>query len=100
MTHVRVWKFRPPHDRVDEFAAAYSGDGAWSALFRKAAGYRGMDLLRPLEKGGWWMTIDRWESRAHFEAFQQDFGSDYRTLDGQLEGIAGDEVFVGEFEED
>ena len=46
------------------------------------------------------MTIDRWETEAHFEAFQDEFGVQYRGLDRELEGLAGEEVFVGAFEED
>ena len=33
MTHLRIWKFRPPADREDEFALAYGSDGVWAALF-------------------------------------------------------------------
>ena len=99
MTHVRIWKFRPPADRVDEFAAAYSSGGAWALLFRKAAGFHDTRLLRPGEDGGWWLTVDRWESRQHFESFQRDLGAEYRTLDAELEGVAGEEAFVGAFEE-
>jgi heme-degrading monooxygenase HmoA len=98
MMHVRVWKFRPPQSREHEFAAVYGASGSWATLFGKAQGYRGTELLRPIEDGGWWMTIDRWEGRAHFDAFQRDFGSQYRALDAELEGIAGDEEFVGAFE--
>jgi len=98
MTHVRVWKFRPPQGREDEFAAVYGASGSWAALFGKSRGYRGTDLLRPIEDGGWWMTIDRWDSEVAFEAFQREFGLEYRALDAQLEGIAGEELFVGAFE--
>lgn len=99
MTHARVWKFKPPAGREDEFHAAYSGSGNWAQLFEQAAGYRGTILLRPEDSGGWWLTIDRWESEEHFEAFQRDFGVQYRGLDEELEGVAGEEVFVGAFEE-
>ena len=99
MTHVRVWKFRPPAGREEEFAHAYSGEGRWADLFAKARGYRGTSLLRPVEKGGDWLTIDRWDSRADFEAFNHNFGEDYRTLDAELEGVAGVEEFLGAFEE-
>lgn len=99
MTHVRVWKFRPPSGREPEFAAAYDGKGAWAALFSRAEGYRGTDLFRPLEPGGWWVTIDRWNSAADFDAFQRDFGEQYRALDAELEGVAGEEEFVGAFED-
>ena len=100
MPHLRIWKFRPRPGREQEFAAAYSGDGRWVELFAKAQGYRGTTLLRPLETGGDWLTIDRWASLADFEAFGQKFGEDYRALDAELEGVAGVEEFVGAFEED
>jgi heme-degrading monooxygenase HmoA len=99
MTHLRIWKFRPPEDREEEFAVAYGADGIWAALFGKASGYLGTSLYRPDQSGGWWMTIDRWNSLADFEAFQRELGEEYRMLDAQLEGVAGDEEFVGAFEE-
>jgi heme-degrading monooxygenase HmoA len=99
MAHHRIWKFRPPAAREREFAVAYGDRGRWVELFANANGYRGTALLRPLEAGGWWMTIDRWDSQADFEAFQRDFGAEYRALDGELEGLAGDEEFVGAFED-
>ena len=99
MTHVRVWKFRPRQGRQSEFATAYASDGVWSKLFSKACGYRGTVLLSPGEVDGWWLTIDRWDSAAHFEAFQNEFGEQYRTLDISLEGVAGNEEFVGVFED-
>ena len=100
MTHVRVWKFRPPEGRETEFAAAYGSTGVWAELFGKAGGYRGTILLGPAETGGWWLTMDRWASESDFEAFQQQFGDEYRALDAKLEGVSGDEQFVGAFEED
>jgi heme-degrading monooxygenase HmoA len=99
MTHLRIWKFRPPEDREEEFAVAYGADGIWAALFGKVSGYLGTILYRPDEPGGWWMTIDRWNSLADFEAFQRELGEEYRMLDAQLEGVAGEEEFVGAFEE-
>ena len=94
-----VWKFRPPQGRQREFAAAYAADGAWSKLFSEASGYRGTSLLNPAEAGGWWLTIDRWDSLTDFEAFKRDFTDQYRALDAELEGVAGEEEFVGAFDE-
>jgi heme-degrading monooxygenase HmoA len=99
MTHARVWKFRPPAGREAEFERAYSSSGHWAQLFERAKGYRGTLLLRPCEAGGWWLTIDRWETQAAFEAFRDEFGIQYRGLDEELEGVAGEEIFVGAFEE-
>lgn len=99
MMHVRVWKFRPPKKRETAFAAAYSAEGRWARLFGKGKGYRGTSLLRPGEPAGWWMTIDRWDSLSDFESFGRDYRDQYRALDAELEGIAGEEEFVGAFEE-
>lgn len=98
--HIRVWKFRPPDHGEASFAAAYSGTGDWAELFGRAKGYRGSSLLRPAEQGGWWITIDRWASFADFEDFNRRYGEEYLRLDRNLDGIAGDEEFVGAFEED
>ena len=100
MTHLRIWKFRPPEGREQEFALAYAGDGVWAALFSKANGYLGSTLLRPVERGGCWLTIDRWVSIGDFDAFDHDFGNEYRSLDAELEGVAGEEEFVGAFQGD
>jgi heme-degrading monooxygenase HmoA len=99
MTHVRVWTFRPPPEREQDFAEAYGPCGVWAQLFAEAGGFLGTTLLRPSEAGGWWMTIDRWASASDFDAFQRDFRDRYRTLDAELEGVAGDETFIGTFEE-
>ncbi len=99
MTHVRVWKFQPPEGREQEFETAYSGTGRWAELFKRAPGFRGTSLLKPVQPGGWWLTLDRWDSIGDFEAFGHDFGDEYRALDAELEGIAGEEEFVGAFEE-
>jgi len=100
MSHVRAWKFRPPPGREEEFANIYGADGAWAALFGKANGYLGTALYVPDKAGGWWLTMDRWSSINDFDSFMRDFGAEYRALDAELEGLAGDEEFVGAFEED
>ena len=99
MAHLRVWKFKPPSGREAEFERGYSGSGAWARLFDRAPGFRGTRLFPPAQAGGWWLTIDHWESSADFEAFQRDFGDEYHELDAELEDVAGEEVFVGAFED-
>ena len=99
MTHLRIWRFRPPPGREEEFALAYGADGVWAALFGKASVYLGTALYRPDQPGGWWLTVDRWGSADDFRAFDQAHGDAYRALDSELEGIAGEEEFVGAFED-
>ena len=99
MTHHRIWRFRPPAGGEQQFAEAYSSTGDWARLFRNAPGFRGTTLLAPSEAGGWWLTIDRWDSSANFDSFTEVFSDQYRALDAKLEGVAGVEEFVGAFED-
>ena len=78
---------------------AYSETGEWARLFRHAPGYKGTTLLGPIQRGGWWLTLDEWDSSADVDAFTTVFGEQYRSLDARLEGIAGEEEFVGAFED-
>ena len=48
---------------------------------------------------GPWLTLDRWQSRAAFDQFQQDTGEAYRRLDAELESLTADELFIGAFDE-
>lgn len=99
MTHVRIWQFVPAPGRDREFAAAYAGDGVWAQLFRQAEGFVGTTLLMPVEPGGPWLTLDRWESRSAFERFQEEHGEAYRSLDAALAHLTAGEHFIGAFDE-
>ena len=93
-----LWEFRVPPDRRDAYETAYGPDGPWAQLFGKAAGFIGVEFLRCAEQAGRYVTIDRWRSRADFEAFKRDFGADYAALDQQLEGMADSETRIGAFD--
>ncbi|WP_310467747.1 antibiotic biosynthesis monooxygenase [Sphingomonas sp.] len=99
MAHHRVWQFRPPPGGEAAFAAAYAADGPWAKLFARDPGFIATRLLRPAEPGGWWLTIDSWADAAAFARFQADHGAAYRALDAELEGAAGEERFIGAFED-
>ena len=97
MAHHRLWQFRPPPGREPEFAAAYARDGPWAELFAQAPGFIGTRLLRGSD--GWWLTIDSWDNADAFARFQADQGDAYAKLDRELEGVAGEERFVGAFDD-
>jgi heme-degrading monooxygenase HmoA len=97
MAHHRVWLFRPPSAREGEFASAYSDDGPWAEIFSSGQGFLGTRLLKPAEPGGWWMTIDSWSDEDAFTAFQAKHAQAYEELDRTLAGVAGEERFVGAF---
>ena len=43
--------------------------------------------------------MDRWHSLQDFEGFQTELRDQYQALDAKLEGVAGEEVFLGAFDE-
>jgi heme-degrading monooxygenase HmoA len=65
-----LWRFRPVVGREDEFELAYGPFGKWAQLFRGEQGYLGTELLRRSEDSREYLTLDRWDSRATYEAFR------------------------------
>jgi len=93
-----LWRFRPVVGREDEFKLAYGPFGKWARLFRREQGYLGTELLRRSESSREYLTLDRWESRATYEAFRARWSYEYRRLDHLLEELTEEEALVGAFE--
>jgi heme-degrading monooxygenase HmoA len=99
MSYAIVWEFQVPPDHVAAFEAAYGPDGDWARLFAGAPGFLEVRLLRSGQQAGRYLTVDRWQSGAAFEAFKSRYASAYHDLDRQLDGLASSEVPVGSFDE-
>jgi len=97
MLHV-LWEFRVNPERVAQFEQFYGPDGEWAQLFRKGAGYRGTDLLRDCDDCLRYATIDKWESRALYQAFRDAYATQYAEIDAQCESFTVDERSMGSFE--
>ncbi len=97
--YVILWEFKVRPEKIDAFLAAYGSNGAWTSLFARADGYLGSELLSSLdaESGLSFVTIDRWKAGYDFVRFQQEFGSEYRALDTELEGLTFSERKLGTF---
>src|SRR5262245_5485286 len=96
--HTILWEFHVPVARRAEFEAAYGANGPWPRLFARGKGFVSVELLRCADQAGRYMTVDRWRTRADFDAFKRDFAVDYAALDQQLEGIAEREIRIGGFD--
>ena len=94
MTYRIIWEFRPAQGRVAGFELAYGPDGLWAELFRRGAGFVGTELIRPSSPGGWYRTIDEWESEDDYEAFLEGFAEEYEALDAACTALTADEHFV------
>lgn len=92
--HEIVWEFQPAPQREPDFESVYGPAGLWAALFCRDPGFLGTELIAPREPGGWYRTIDRWESPAAYERFRQAWGSEYDALDRACESLTSAERAV------
>jgi heme-degrading monooxygenase HmoA len=95
--HIIVWEFTVREGCIQEFIAGCGSDGDWAKLFRRADGYLGTELLRSSDRPDIFLTVDRWESAACFQSFQERFGAEYKRLDERFEGYTLSEKKVGVF---
>ena len=98
--YVILWRFRTVVGQESEFERAYGPSGEWAQLFRRAAGYLGTELLlrRSDAESREYLTLDRWASRAAYEAFRVRRSGAYRQLDRRSEELTEEGTFLGAFE--
>jgi len=92
-----VWSFRPRPGRESEFEEAYGPSGRWATLFQNEPGYLGTDLLRAEDGSGRYLTVDRWQSRAEYEAFRATKPAEYESVDRACEALTSSEERVGDY---
>jgi heme-degrading monooxygenase HmoA len=90
-----LWRYRVHSHARAEFEACYGPAGAWAALFARAPGYLGTELMRG--EGAVYLTIDRWHAATDFEAFLLAHRDDYDALDRRTEPWAEHEERLGAF---
>jgi heme-degrading monooxygenase HmoA len=95
---VALWEFEVEPAQRAEFERAYGPQGGWVRLFRAAAGYLGSELLRDQARAGRYVTLDRWRSRADWQAFHDAHADAYARLDRECLALTRDERALGEFE--
>jgi quinol monooxygenase YgiN len=92
-----AWAFEVVPGREQEFLAAYGPSGAWSQLFRRAAGYIETLLLQDQSVPGRFLTVDRWSSQSARDAFLATFRSEYDALDHACESLTQNETSLGSY---
>lgn len=92
-----LWEFVVAPGSIDAFRRAYAPDGPWVALFRRGQGHLGTELLEDPAIPGRFVTIDRWASAAHWEAFRAAFAAEYEELDRACAGWTVRERPLGRF---
>jgi heme-degrading monooxygenase HmoA len=85
--YIILWEYHIKPEKREKFEQIYSPTGAWVELFKKGAGYLGTELLRDEENPLRYLTIDRWASKAEYEAFLSTWEQAYAQMDAQCEGL-------------
>jgi len=93
-----LWQFDTTDEQAAAFEAAYGSDGPWAAFFRPAPGFLGTELFRRSASPPCFLTLDRWETRAAYEAFRRERAAEYSALDSACEGLTVRERFLSAWE--
>jgi heme-degrading monooxygenase HmoA len=94
-----LWQFDTTEARAAPFVEAYGPNGAWVAFFRQAPGYLGTELFSCVSSPLRFLTLDRWETRAAYEAFRRERSTEYSALDAACEGLTAAERFLTAWED-
>lgn len=86
-----LWEYEVRPEHAAAFESLYGAGGEWVSLFREAEGYVETLLFRDTDRPTRYLTIDRWRSRAAFDAFVEAAGPAYAALD-----LRGDALTVSE----
>lgn len=91
---VAIWRYHVSPAKLEAFVRAYGADGTWVELFRRAEGYISTELLRDEANPAVFVTLDRWESRAAYDAFRKRFADEYLALDSLCSSFTEDEELL------
>jgi heme-degrading monooxygenase HmoA len=92
-----VWGFRVKRGQEAAFRRAYGQEGEWVRLFRNSTGYLSTELLWDERDEQRCLTIDRWSTRAAYEAFRTQWQDEYSALDAAYESLTEQETLIGAF---
>jgi heme-degrading monooxygenase HmoA len=89
------WEYEVHPGQVAAFESLYGADGEWASLFRETEGYVETLLFRDVDRPTRYLTIDRWRSRAAFDAFVEAAGPAYAALDRRGDALTVSERRLG-----
>jgi len=92
-----VWRFQAKPGREGDFEQAYGPNGDWVTLFRTDPQFIGTELLRDLDRPGYYISVDRWDSREAYEAFKAREREAYDAIDGRCAELTILEKDVGHY---
>ena len=94
-----LWEFEVKPGCENRFESVYGPDGDWAQLFRTDPSYQGTRLLRDSSREHFYLTEDRWLSKASYESFLESHHQQYKALDACCEGLTIAGRRIGTFED-
>jgi heme-degrading monooxygenase HmoA len=92
------WEYEVRPGQTAAFERLYGANGEWARLFRGVDGYVETLLFRDTDRPTRYLTIDRWRSRAAFDAFIETAGPAYAALDLRGDALTVREHRIGAFD--
>jgi hypothetical protein len=90
-----IFHIKPANERA--FRRIYGPGGDWTQLFAKDPNYIGTELLRHATSMLYYVTVDRWASRAAYHNFKKQHRNEFVALDARCEALTVREIKIGEF---
>jgi heme-degrading monooxygenase HmoA len=95
-----AWSYRVVAGCEGAFEALYGAQGEWCRLFARSPAYLGTQLLRDAVDPSVYVTLDRWHTRAHYEAFLLEMREAYAGIDRAGDALTESETRLGSFDSD
>ncbi|GLQ92040.1 antibiotic biosynthesis monooxygenase family protein [Dyella acidisoli] len=93
-----IWEFQVKPEQEASFLEHYGSEGIWVQLFKQAPGFIETLLLRDRDVPYRYVTVDRWQSAAAYQAFRTQFAEAYAALDRACESLTSAEREIGTFD--
>lgn len=92
-----IWEFVVKEEAGGQFELAYGPGGAWSKLFARCPGFRGITLLRDTKNPRRFLVIDLWDTEAQREQALVERKAEYSKLDTAFADWTESKTEVGIF---
>lgn len=96
--YVYIWRYEVANGQRADFERLYGPEGGWVDLFMRSADWISTELLADAARPGVYVTVDRWRSRAAYDAFRASVRQEWAALDRQGERLTISEEEVASLE--
>lgn len=96
--YVIVWQYEVRKVTRGQFEESYGPLGLWAEFFSRGDGFVCTTLLRDVNAGHRFFTLDFWKTRSDFARFKEENGGEYRAIDDSTKPLARSEQRIGAFE--